>query len=153
MTERAACGGRTARRAGRRTLVGGRRARNAKEVSAATPSTPPRVLLANLGPMVRVGMLRLLREGGIEVVGEQPPSTSIAAEVELLQPDIVVFDLDQTDSQQLGELVRLACPHAKVVLWAPTEDVMEVIDPGATRPRWVLSGVPDDLLAEMSTVK
>jgi hypothetical protein len=27
---------------------------------------------------------------------------------------------------------------------------MEVIDPGATLPRWVVSGVPEDLLAEMS---
>jgi hypothetical protein len=29
---------------------------------------------------------------------------------------------------------------------------MEVMDPGATRSRWVISGVPEDLLAELSTV-
>ncbi|MDX6704172.1 MAG: hypothetical protein QOD83_1174 [Solirubrobacteraceae bacterium] len=110
-------------------------------------------MLGNLGPMARVGMGRLLREDGIEVVGEQLTFASIAPEVERLQPDIVVLDLDQTDSQQLSELVRLAHPRTKVVLWARTEDLMEVIDPGAARPRWVLSGVPDDLLAELSTLQ
>lgn len=117
------------------------------------PSNAPRVVLGNLGPIARVGMRRLLHEDGIEVVGEELTSSSIAPEVERLRPDIVVFDLDQIDSQQLSELVRLACPRTKVVLWAPAEDVMEVMDPGATRPRWVLSGVPEDLLAEMSTLQ
>jgi DNA-binding NarL/FixJ family response regulator len=110
-------------------------------------------MLGNLGPMAQMGMRRLLREDGIEVVGDERLSASVAPEVERIQPDIVVLDLDQTDSQQLSELVRLACPNTKVVLWARTEDIMEVIDPGATRPRWVLSGVPEDLLAELSTLQ
>ena len=98
-------------------------------------------------------MRRLLNEDGIEVVGEQLQTASIGLEVARLQPDIVVLDLDQVDSQQLSEHVRQACPQAKVVLWARTEDVMEVIDPGATRPRWVLSGVPEELLAELGTLQ
>jgi DNA-binding NarL/FixJ family response regulator len=106
-------------------------------------------MLGNLGPMARMGMRRLLSEDGIEVVDDALTS-GMSPEVERLQPDVVVLDLDQTDSQELSELVRLACPRVKVVLWAPTEDVMEVIDPGASRPRWVVSGVPEDLLAEMS---
>ena len=110
-------------------------------------------MLGNLGPMAQMGMRRLLSDDGIEVVGDQLAFGSITPEVERLQPDIVVLDLDQTDSQQLSELVRMARPHTKVVLWARTEDVMEVIDPGATGPRWVLSGVPQDLLAELSTVQ
>jgi AmiR/NasT family two-component response regulator len=122
-------------------------------VNASPPSHRPRVMLGNLGPIARMGMRRLLNEDGIEVVGDGVPSVTISSEVERLQPDIVVLDLDQTDSQQLSELVRMARPHTKVVLWALTEDVMEVIDPGATRPRWVLSGVPQDLLAELSTVQ
>jgi DNA-binding NarL/FixJ family response regulator len=108
-------------------------------------------MLGNLGPIARIGMRRLLSEDGIEVVGDQLSVASIIPEVDRLQPDIVVLDLDQVDSQQLSELVRLACPQTKVVLWASTENVMEVIDPGATRTRWVLSGVPEDLLAEMSS--
>jgi AmiR/NasT family two-component response regulator len=120
-------------------------------VNASPPSRPPRVMLGNLGPIARMGMRRLLNEDGIEVVDDALTTACMSPDVERLQPDIVVLDLDQTDSQRLSELVRVACPHAKVVLWAPTEDVMEVIDPGASRPRWVVSGVPEDLLAEMST--
>lgn len=110
-------------------------------------------MLGNLGPIARMGMLRLLSEDGIEVVGDESSPVTITSQVERLRPDVVVLDLDQTDSQSLSALVRRAWPHAKVVLWAPTEDVMEVIDPGAARPRWVLSGVPADLLAEMSTLR
>jgi DNA-binding NarL/FixJ family response regulator len=99
-----------------------------------------------------MGMRRLLSDDGIEVVGGELTSASMAPELERLQPDIVVFDLDRTDSQQLIELARSACPQAKVVLWAPTEDVMEVIDPGSERPRWVVSGAPEELLGEMSTL-
>jgi DNA-binding NarL/FixJ family response regulator len=106
-------------------------------------------MLGNLGPMARMGMRRLLSEDGIEVV-DDALTPGMSPEVERLQPDVVVLDLDQTESQELSELVRLVCPRAKVVLWAPTEDVMEVIDPGASRPRWVVSGIPEDLLAEMS---
>jgi AmiR/NasT family two-component response regulator len=108
-------------------------------------------VLGNLCPIALVGMRRLLDEDGIEIVGEGLAPAAMAEEIERLQPDVVVLDLDQTDSQQLSQRVRLACPHVKVVLWAFAEDVMEVIDPGATMPRWVLSGVPADLLAEMST--
>lgn len=115
-------------------------------------------MLGNLGPIARMGMRRLLSDDGIEVVGDEPDgdartSASIDPEVARAQPDVVVLDLDQTESQRLSERVRLACPQAKVVLWAPTENVMEVIDPGATRPRWVLSDAPEDLLAEMSTLQ
>jgi len=107
-------------------------------------------MLGNLAPIARVGMLRLLSEDGIEVVGDEVTFASINPEVERLRPDIVVLDLDQSDSQELSELVHLASPQTKIVLWAPTEDVMEVIDPGATRPRLVVSGATADLLAEMS---
>jgi DNA-binding NarL/FixJ family response regulator len=110
-------------------------------------------MLGNLAPIARVGMRRLLSEDGIEVVGEVLTPASFNPEVERLQPDIVVLDLDQPESQELRELVHLASPNTKIVLWAPTEDVMEVIDPGTTLPRWVVSNVPADLLAEMSTLQ
>jgi len=110
-------------------------------------------MLGNLGPMAHVGMQRLLSEDGIEIVGEQQQTAGIAPQVERLRPDIIVLDLDQPESKQLSERVRMACPQTKVVLWARTENLMEVIDPGATRPRWVVSGVPQDLLAELSTVQ
>ena len=139
--------------AGHGTLAALTSTRKAGAVSASSPSKRPRVMLVNLGPMAHMGMRRLLSEDGIEVVGGELAPTSVTPEVERLQPDIVVLDLDRTDSQQLSERVRMACPNTKVVLWARTEDVMEVIDPGATLPRWVLSGVAEDLLAELSTLQ
>jgi hypothetical protein len=150
MTERASCEPRTARTTGHGTLAVRRTARDADRVNASPPARRPRVVLGNLGPIALIGMRRLLSEDGIDVVGEDVAPAAMVPEVERLQPDIVVLDLDQTDSQQLSRLVRLACPHAKVVLWAPTEDVMEVIDPGATGPRLVVSGLPADLLEEMN---
>lgn len=108
-------------------------------------------MLGNLGPIARVGMRRLLSEGGVEVLGDQPEREPLDPEIARLQPDVVVLDLDQSESQELSRLVQRQCPSAKVVLWAPNEDVMEVIDPGTTRPRWVLSGVPQDLLTEIRT--
>jgi DNA-binding NarL/FixJ family response regulator len=121
-------------------------------VNVSPPSRRPRVMLGDLGPMERLGMRRLLDEDGIEIVGDPLTSLSDAPEVQRLRPDVVVLDLDGTDSQHLSELVRLNCPQAKVVLWARTEDVLEVLDPGATRPRWVVAGVPEDLLAELSAL-
>jgi hypothetical protein len=108
-------------------------------------------MLGDLGPIALMGMRRLLSEDGIEVVGGQLVA-GMTLEVELLRPDVVVLDLDRAESQQLSESVRRACPQTKVVLWARTENVMEIMDPGASRPRWVISGVPEDLLAELSTV-
>jgi len=107
-------------------------------------------MLGNLGPIARMGMRRLLSEGGFEVLDGDEPAV-LDPEIARLQPDVVVLDLDQSESQELSRLVQRNCPHAKVVLWAANEDVMEVIDPGTTRPRWVLSGVPQDLLTEIRT--
>lgn len=121
-------------------------------MNAASSSRRPRVMLGDLGPMTRVGMGRLLGDDGIEIVGDPLTAASATPEVQRLRPDVVVLDLDRTDSLQLCELVRINCPQTKVVLWARTEDVMEVIDPGATRPRLVVSGVPEDLLAELTNL-
>lgn len=107
-------------------------------------------MLGNLGPIARMGMRRLLSEGGFEVL-DGDDAAALDPELARLRPDVVVLDLDQGESQELSRLVQRSCPRAKVVLWAPNEDVMEVIDPGTTRPRWVLSGVPQDLLNELRT--
>jgi hypothetical protein len=107
-------------------------------------------MLGDLGPIALMGMRRLLSEDGIEVVGGQSIA-GMTLEVELLRPDVVVLDLDRADSQRLSDSVRRVCPQTKVVLWARTENVMEIMDPGASRPRWVISEVPEDLLAELST--
>ena len=113
----------------------------------------PRVMLGNLEPIARVGMSRLLLEDGIEIIGDGTQPAGLVLDAARLRPDTVVLALDQTASRELSDRVREASPHTKVVLWARTENVMEVIDPGATRPRWVVSGIPEELLAELSTLQ
>jgi len=110
-------------------------------------------MLGNLEPIARVGMSRLLLEDGIEVIGDGTQPAGLVLDAARLQPDTVVLDLDQTASRELSDRVREASPSTKVVLWARTENVMEVIDPGASRPRWVVSGIPEELLAELSTLQ
>jgi len=110
-------------------------------------------MLGNLEPIARVGMSRLLLEDGIEVIGDGTQPAGLVLDAARLQPDTVVLDLDQTASRELSDRVREASPLTKVVLWARTENVMEVIDPGASRPRWVVSGIPEELLAELSTLQ
>jgi DNA-binding response OmpR family regulator len=109
-----------------------------------------RVLIADLDPMARVGMAGMLAEHGAEVVDESAGADLVDA-VRRLRPDAVVLDLDGGASHDLGARVRQACPSTKVVLWARGEDVIEVLDPGASDPRFVLGGDPDELRAELVT--
>ena len=78
----------------------------------------PRILLGNLGPIMRMGMRRVLTEQGCEVVGQEDRPSAIVGEVHRLRPDIVVLDLDGGSAHQLGRLVAGASPETTVVLWA-----------------------------------
>jgi DNA-binding NarL/FixJ family response regulator len=78
----------------------------------------PRVLLGNLGPIMRLGMNRVLSEQGCQVVGHEDRPSAIIGEAHRLRPDIVVLDLDGGSSFELAQLVRGASPETAVVLWA-----------------------------------
>jgi DNA-binding NarL/FixJ family response regulator len=109
-----------------------------------------RVLLGNLEPMVRLGMIDVLAEDGIEVIGEEERPQALVLMAGRLRPDAVVLDLLQASSRELCERVRTASPDTKVILWARDEDAMEVLDPGATAPRRFFASVPEELRAELS---
>ena len=77
-----------------------------------------RVLLGNLEPMVRLGMIDVLQEDGIEVIGEEERPQALVLMAGRLQPDAVVLDLmlpgidgwrvidaPQLSSENNGELV------------------------------------------------
>jgi DNA-binding NarL/FixJ family response regulator len=113
----------------------------------------PRVLLGNLEPMVRLGMLDVLSEDGIEVIGEEERPQALVLMAGRLRPDAVVLDLHQGSSRELGDRVRTASPQTKVILWARDEDAMEVLDPGATTPRRFFTAVPEELRSELSNVR
>ena len=113
----------------------------------------PRVLLGNLEPMVRLGMIAVLEEDGIEVIGEEERPQALILMAGRMRPDAVVLDLLDRSSRDLCERVRAASPETKVILWARDEDAMEVLDPGATTPRRIFAAVPEELRSELSTVR
>jgi DNA-binding NarL/FixJ family response regulator len=112
-----------------------------------------RVLLGNLEPMVRLGMMDVLAEDGVEVVGEEERPQALVLMAGRLRPDAVVLDLHHGSSRELGDRVRTASPETKVILWARDEDAMEVLDPGSTTPRRFFTAVPEELRSELSHVR
>jgi len=110
---------------------------------------PPRVLLGNLDPVVMLGMTAVLEEDGIEVIGEEPRPAALVLMAGRLRPDAVVLDIEHHASRELSERVRAAAPETTVVFWARDEDVMEVVDPGASEPRRVFTPVPEELRSEL----
>jgi DNA-binding NarL/FixJ family response regulator len=110
---------------------------------------PPRVLLGNLEPMVRLGMTMVLKEDGVDVIGEEVRPAALVLLVGQLRPDAVVLDLGQAASRELGNRGRTASPDTTVVFWARDEEVMEVVEPGASEPRRVVTPVPEELRSEL----
>ena len=113
----------------------------------------PRVLLGNLEPLVRLGMIDVLSEDGLELLGEEQRPAALVLMAGRLRPDVVVLDLLERSSRELTERVRMASPDTKVILWARDEDAMEVLDPGATTPRRIFDAVPEELRSELSNVR
>jgi DNA-binding NarL/FixJ family response regulator len=107
------------------------------------------VLLGNLEPVVRLGMTMVLEEVGIEIAGAEERPHALVLLAGRLQPDAVVLDLEQPVSRELGERVRLAAPDATVIFWTRDEELMEVLDPGASEPRRHYESVSDELRSEL----
>jgi DNA-binding NarL/FixJ family response regulator len=110
----------------------------------------PRVLLGNLGPIMRLGMKRVLSEQGCQVVGQEDRPSAIIGAAHRLRPDIVVLDLDNGSSYELAQLVRGASPETTVVLWAREEDLMEVLEPALSTSRLVSAPIVERLRGELS---
>ena len=111
--------------------------------------SPPRVLLGNLDPMVRLGMTAVLAEDGIDVIGAEVRPAALVLMTGRLRPDAVVLDLGHSTSRDLGDRVRAASPGTTIVFWARDEDVMEVVDPGTAEARRVFTPVPEELHGEL----
>jgi AmiR/NasT family two-component response regulator len=111
----------------------------------------PRILLGNLGPIMRMGMRRVLTEDGCEVVGQEDRPSAIVGAAHRLRPDVCVLDLDDGSAHSLGRLVVGASPGTTVVLWAREEDLMEVIDPVSADSRRVSAPVLERLRSELSS--
>ena len=108
-----------------------------------------RVLLGNLEPMVRLGMIDVLAEEGVEVIGEEERPQALVLMAGRLQPDAVVLDLLQRSSRELTDSVRRAAPTTTVILWTRDEDAMEVLGPGAATARRFFADLPEELRREL----
>jgi DNA-binding NarL/FixJ family response regulator len=109
----------------------------------------PRVLLANLAPMVRLGMARVLADDGVDVLDDNAGRIDVVAEAKRLCPDAVVLGLEHGLGRELGAGVRAAAPATKVILWPRDEDEMEVFDPGHRSARRVAPPLREALLGEL----
>lgn len=112
---------------------------------------PVRVLLGNLEPIMVVGLRQVLQDDGVEVIGAEREPEQLICEAERQQPDVVVLDRGDA-ARALGEQVRHAVPHAKVILCARDETVMEVCEAVSHTPRLVAL-TADGLCDELSRLR
>jgi len=61
-----------------------------------TLAVPVRVVVADQHPFARQGLIKLLAESGLDVVGEAANCVAVLKAVELTAPDVVVMDGDMT---------------------------------------------------------
>jgi AmiR/NasT family two-component response regulator len=111
---------------------------------------PPRVLLGNLEPILRLGLVAVLTEAGIDVVAQEPHAHRIVSESARLLPDAVVLDREDELSRTLCARVRSASPSTTVIFWARDETLMEVLDPGSGTVRLVSPTALQDLRSELT---
>ena len=110
---------------------------------------PPRVVLGNLEPIVRLGMAAVLREDGVEIFGDDDGWPVLVSQAGQVRPDAVVLDIAQESSRALAQRIRRASPETTVVFWPRDEHVMEVLAPAASEPRRVPAPGPEDLCGAM----
>lgn len=108
----------------------------------------PRVLLGNLGPIMVIGMARLLNEAGAEVIGQEKHPSGIVSAAGAMRPDVVVLDLNTEGSRELSSRVQRVSPETTVILCDSDQDGMEVLDPSADSSRRVAA---EDLRIELAT--
>ena len=112
-----------------------------------------RALIGNLEPVARLGMTRVLEDGGVEVLGNGELPDALVEQARLLQPDAIVLGYEAGAPSDLLDRVRVAAPGAKLILWPRDEAEMRVFDPGSSAPRTIPASASDDLLRELHTAR
>ena len=111
---------------------------------------PPRVLIGNLRPIMRLGLVAVLTEAGMEVIAQEQRAHMIISKAARLLPDAVVLDRDDELSRTLSERVLQAAPRTKVIFWARDETFIEVLDPATGTTRIVTPSTPEDLRSALA---
>src|SRR4051812_14862478 len=89
-----------------------------------------RVVLADDHPIVREGLMKLLRlEDDIEVVGEASDGREVLLAVQRLVPDVVLLDLRMPNMDGMSTLTALqtVSPKPKVIVLTASEDRNELV--------------------------
>ena len=105
-----------------------------------------RVIVVDDSVLLREGIVRLLTEAGIDVVGQLGDATELEAHVAELQPDLVVLDIrmpptNTTEGLQAAVALRSSHPECAVLLLSQhveTRYAMELIADGAASVGYLL---------------
>jgi CheY-like chemotaxis protein len=118
---------------------------------AAAPTPPPRILLVDDIPAMRLAVRGLLEDAGLPVIGEAADGLQAVTMAAQLQPDIVVMDVRMPGLDGLAATRRItgAHPHIRVVVYSvfdsdETQQAARQAGAAAFVPK---SGPPDHLRA------
>lgn len=107
-------------------------------------------MLANLDPIIRLGLAQALAEDGIDVVGDEQHEDAAVLTAAQACPDAIVLGGDEQDSVTLGERLRTAAPESTLIFFMSEEDGSHVLDPRTRSARRMRSPITEALLAELS---
>jgi CheY-like chemotaxis protein len=87
---------------------------------AAEPTPPPRILLVDDIPAMRVAVRGLLEDADLAVIGEAADGLQAVTMAEQLQPDVVVMDVRMPglDGLQATKRITGAHPNIRVVVYS-----------------------------------
>lgn len=110
-----------------------------------------RVVLADDHHFFREGLRDMLESAGVSVVGEAKDGAEAVALASELEPDLIVLDLDMSDTPGAQALRQIATtsPQVRMVVLTTTlekADVLEVLDAGACA--YILKSTPADELID-----
>jgi DNA-binding NarL/FixJ family response regulator len=87
-----------------------------------------RVLMANFGTIVRLGLQEFAEQEGLEVVADSETKTSVAR-LNDVRPDVVLLDLDDDRALALAWRIANDFPAIKVIACSSKDPVMMVFPP------------------------
>jgi DNA-binding NarL/FixJ family response regulator len=88
-----------------------------------------RVLIGPFGGVLRIGLGEMLREGGCELVAEDPSEDRLVDRLIGALPDIVMLDLGAERGDELARSIAATFPSVKVIAFSVDRHVMRVYPP------------------------
>ena len=108
-----------------------------------------RVLIGELGAIVNLGLHDLIGgDNDCQIVAESTAPASVLDELEATKPDVVLLDLDDTEtSRELAMAITDTHPSVKVIACSSTEPRMRVFPAFHRGESYVARMSPDLLIA------